>query len=207
MEIMLVIKIKNKHLKDVLHWKHSLKVFSVILCSLQMFHRCQRAVTGLQSRCGHCTEQEERLLRNVVSSLAQSLQELSTNFRHTQSGYLKRKTCSKAGTGLPELSYLVYHQACFSCRLNIMSLVYIPGMKNREERSKHFFDSGPLMEEDEDLAVYDKVTSFVIQINPIESSTTICFAQMSFVQYKSMSTEEIRKMKSLDAGSTALCKF
>ncbi|KAK7915644.1 hypothetical protein WMY93_011405 [Mugilogobius chulae] len=71
----------------------------------EMFHRCQRAVTGLQTRCGHCTEQEERLLRNVVSSLAQSLQDLSTNFRHTQSGYLKR-------------------------------------MKNREERSKHFFDSG-----------------------------------------------------------------
>ncbi|XP_061911186.1 syntaxin-16-like isoform X1 [Entelurus aequoreus] len=85
----------------------------------QMFHRCQRAVTGLQSRCGHCTEQEERLLRNVVSSLAQSLQDLSTTFRHTQSSYLKR-------------------------------------MKNREERSKHFFDSGPLMEEDEELAVYDK---------------------------------------------------
>uniref|UniRef100_A0A8D2ZVF4 Syntaxin-16 n=1 Tax=Scophthalmus maximus TaxID=52904 RepID=A0A8D2ZVF4_SCOMX len=85
----------------------------------QMFHRCQRAVTGLQTRCGHCTEQEERLLRNVVSSLAQSLQDLSTNFRHTQSSYLKR-------------------------------------MKNREERSKHFFDSGPLMEEDEDLALYDK---------------------------------------------------
>ncbi|CAB1315164.1 unnamed protein product [Coregonus sp. 'balchen'] len=86
----------------------------------QMFHRCQRAVTGLQSRCGHCTEQEERLLRNVVSSLAGSLQELSTNFRHTQSSYLKR-------------------------------------MKNREERSKHFFDSGPLMEEDEDIALYDRL--------------------------------------------------
>ncbi|XP_015253394.1 PREDICTED: syntaxin-16 isoform X2 [Cyprinodon variegatus] len=85
----------------------------------QMFHRCQRAVTGLQSRRGHCTEQEERLLVNVVSSLAQSLQDLSTNFRHTQSSYLKR-------------------------------------MKNREERSKHFFDSGPLMEEDEELALYDK---------------------------------------------------
>uniref|UniRef100_A0A674CSU3 Syntaxin 16 n=1 Tax=Salmo trutta TaxID=8032 RepID=A0A674CSU3_SALTR len=56
----------------------------------QMFHRCQRAVTGLQTRCGHCTEQEERLLRNVVSSLAGSLQDLSTNFRHTQSSYLKR---------------------------------------------------------------------------------------------------------------------
>nr|XP_023651111.1 syntaxin-16 isoform X1 [Paramormyrops kingsleyae] len=86
----------------------------------QMFHRCQRAVTGLQTRCGHCTQQEERLLRNVVSSLAQSLQDLSTSFRHTQSDYLKR-------------------------------------MKNREERSKHFFDtSGPLMEEDEDMALYDR---------------------------------------------------
>uniref|UniRef100_A0A3P8UZB8 Syntaxin-16 n=1 Tax=Cynoglossus semilaevis TaxID=244447 RepID=A0A3P8UZB8_CYNSE len=82
----------------------------------QMFHRCQRAVTGLQARCGHCTEQEERLLRNVVASLAQSLQELSINFRHTQSGYLKR----------------------------------------RYEEPNHFFDSGPLMEEDEDLALYDK---------------------------------------------------
>lgn len=38
-----------------------------------------------------------------------------------------------------------------------MSLAYLTGMKNREERSKHFFDSGPLMEEDEDLALYDKV--------------------------------------------------
>lgn len=35
-------------------------------------------------------------------------------------------------------------------------------MKNREERSKHFFDSGPLMEEDEDLAVYEKVFSYLI---------------------------------------------
>ncbi|XP_061076443.1 syntaxin-16 isoform X2 [Conger conger] len=86
----------------------------------QMFHRCQRSVTSLQARCGHCTQQEDRLLRNVVSSLAQSLQDLSISFRHTQSGYLKR-------------------------------------MKNREERSKHFFDtSGPLMEEDEDIALYDR---------------------------------------------------
>ncbi|XP_066521150.1 syntaxin-16 isoform X4 [Hoplias malabaricus] len=85
----------------------------------QMFHRCQRSVRGLQSRCGHCTQQEEKLLRNIVSSLALSLQELSTGFRHTQSSYLKR-------------------------------------MKNREERSRHFFDSGPLMEEDEDIALYER---------------------------------------------------
>ncbi|KAI2663845.1 Syntaxin-16 [Labeo rohita] len=87
----------------------------------QMFHRCQRAVTGLQTQSRHCTEQENRLLTNVVSSLAQSLQELSLNFRHTQSSYLKR-------------------------------------MKNREERSKHFFDSGPLVEDDEDVALYDRGT-------------------------------------------------
>lgn len=40
------------------------------------------------------------------------------------------------------------------------SVMCFQGMKNREERSKHFFDSGPLMEEDEDLAVYDKVLTF-----------------------------------------------
>uniref|UniRef100_A0A4W3JU84 Syntaxin 16 n=1 Tax=Callorhinchus milii TaxID=7868 RepID=A0A4W3JU84_CALMI len=80
----------------------------------QMFHRCQRAVQTLQSRWRSCTEQEERVLRNVVSSLAQSLQDQSTQFRHAQSSYLKR-------------------------------------MKNREERSKHFFDTSvPLMDDGED---------------------------------------------------------
>ncbi|XP_040187646.1 syntaxin-16 isoform X3 [Rana temporaria] len=86
----------------------------------QMFHRCQRAVQSIQSRARSCTEQEERVLRNVVSSLAQSLQDLSTSFRHTQSGYLKR-------------------------------------MKNREERSKHFFDTSvPLMDDGEDTTLYDR---------------------------------------------------
>ncbi|XP_018429806.1 PREDICTED: syntaxin-16 isoform X1 [Nanorana parkeri] len=86
----------------------------------QMFHRCHRSVQSLQSRIRNCTEQEERLLRNVVSSLAQSLQDLSTNFRHAQSGYLKR-------------------------------------MKNREERSKQFFDTSvPLMDDGEDNTLYDR---------------------------------------------------
>ncbi|KFP20012.1 Syntaxin-16, partial [Egretta garzetta] len=89
----------------------------------QLFHRCQRAVQVLQSRSRSCTEQEARVLRNVVSSLAQSLQDLSTNFRHAQSDYLKR-------------------------------------MKNREERSKHFFDTSvPLMDDGEDDTLYDRVIS------------------------------------------------
>lgn len=57
----------------------------------QLFHRCQRAVQALPSRARRaCSEQEEQLLRNVVASLAQALQELSASFRHAQSDYLKR---------------------------------------------------------------------------------------------------------------------
>ncbi|KAM8776271.1 syntaxin-16 isoform 5-T6 [Rhynchonycteris naso] len=87
----------------------------------QLFHRCQRAVQALPSRARRiCSEQEERLLRNVVASLAQALQELSTSFRHAQAGYLKR-------------------------------------MKNREERSQHFFDTSvPLMDDGDDNTLYDR---------------------------------------------------
>lgn len=85
----------------------------------QLFHRCQRAVQALPSRARRaCSEQEEQLLRNVVASLAQALQELSASFRHAQSDYLK-------------------------C------------MKNREERSQHFFDTPvPLMDDGDDAALY-----------------------------------------------------
>uniref|UniRef100_A0A670I0K2 Syntaxin-16 n=1 Tax=Podarcis muralis TaxID=64176 RepID=A0A670I0K2_PODMU len=86
----------------------------------QLFHRCQRAVQTLHSKSRSCTDQERQLLKNVVSSLAQSLQDLSTSFRHGQSDYLKR-------------------------------------MKNREERSKHFFDTSvPLMDDGEDTTLYDR---------------------------------------------------
>lgn len=95
---------------------------SLVLCSLQMFHRCQRAVTGLHSRCGHCTEQEERLLRNVVSSLAQSLQDLSTNFRHTQSSYLKRKIALSKFSLLAVVSHLFLPLS----RLYIISYIFYP---------------------------------------------------------------------------------
>lgn len=37
------------------------------------------------------TPEEKRLVKNVVSSLASSLQELSGNFRKSQSTYLKSK--------------------------------------------------------------------------------------------------------------------
>lgn len=66
--------------------------------SFQLFHRCQRAVQALPSRARRtCSKQEERLLRNVVASLAQTLQELSSSFRHAQGCYLRRECdCSLA---------------------------------------------------------------------------------------------------------------
>ncbi|XP_034288991.1 syntaxin-16 isoform X3 [Pantherophis guttatus] len=86
----------------------------------QLFHRCQRAVQGLHSKTRSSTDQECRLLKNVVCSLAQSLQDLSISFRHGQSDYLKR-------------------------------------MKNREERSKHFFGTSvSLMDDGEDTTLYDR---------------------------------------------------
>lgn len=56
----------------------------------QMFHQCQAAVQRLSKQSRGATNQAQRLLKNVVSSLAVSLQELSTNFRKGQSSYLKR---------------------------------------------------------------------------------------------------------------------
>lgn len=58
----------------------------------QLFHRCQRAVQALPSRARRaCSEQEERLLRNVGAALAQAVQELSASFRCAQSAYLRRE--------------------------------------------------------------------------------------------------------------------
>ena len=54
-----------------------------------MFHQCQAAVQRLSKQSRGATNQAQRLLKNVVSSLAVSLQELSTNFRKGQSSYLK----------------------------------------------------------------------------------------------------------------------
>lgn len=60
--------------------------------------------------------------------------------------------------------------------INIFSChIFFPGMKNREERSKHFFDSGPLMEEDDDLAVYEKVLILLSVFLNICSTVMVIF--------------------------------
>ncbi|XP_020893016.1 syntaxin-16 isoform X2 [Exaiptasia diaphana] len=56
----------------------------------QMFHQCQNAIQRMSKQSRGASKQEQRILKNVTSSLAVSLQDLSTNFRKSQSSYLKR---------------------------------------------------------------------------------------------------------------------
>ena len=116
----------------------------------QLFHRCQRAVQALPSRARRaCSEQEERLLRNVVASLAQALQELSTGFRLAQSGYLKRECpgrregCRAAGgSALEPRSRGGFHPPVllsvlpFVPRLSRLALELIPTFRQKEAPSQ-----------------------------------------------------------------------
>lgn len=56
----------------------------------QILMRCQRVVQRINSRCHQGSSNEQRLTKNIVSSLARSLQDLSTNFRRAQSSYLRK---------------------------------------------------------------------------------------------------------------------
>ena len=56
-----------------------------------MFHECQGSIQRIGRQSRSATKQEQRLLKNVMSSLAVSLQDLSLNFRKGQSSYLKSK--------------------------------------------------------------------------------------------------------------------
>ncbi|XP_070574996.1 syntaxin-16-like isoform X2 [Ptychodera flava] len=56
----------------------------------QMFHRCQRNIQYIGSKSRMGSDQERKVTKNIMSSLATSLQELSINFRKGQSAYLKR---------------------------------------------------------------------------------------------------------------------
>ena len=64
-----------------------------------MFTRCQITVQRISHKGNHGTEQEKRLAKNIVSSVARSLQDMSLNFRKTQSDYLRSKLfCLLIGT-------------------------------------------------------------------------------------------------------------
>ena len=61
------------------------------ICFSQMFSRAKRGLQSIQSQSRHATDQERKVAKNVIQSLAITLQELSSNFRQSQSSYLKRE--------------------------------------------------------------------------------------------------------------------
>jgi TATA-binding protein-associated factor Taf7 len=56
-----------------------------------MFGAVHRLLQQIRHQSGEGSRQEQRLSYNVVSSLAATLQELSTKFRKSQNKYLKSK--------------------------------------------------------------------------------------------------------------------
>lgn len=65
------------------------KMLFTFYFDLQMFSHCQRLVQQIRSRSVHGKQMEQKLAQNIVASLARSLQEMSINFRRSQSAYLK----------------------------------------------------------------------------------------------------------------------
>ena len=57
----------------------------------QMFNRAKRGLQIIIAKSKNVSDQEKRLAKNVTASLASSLQDLSANFRKSQSSYLKSK--------------------------------------------------------------------------------------------------------------------
>lgn len=83
----------NKHLNrpsldDSVKEEHTIDVTTQEIT--QLFHQCQRCIQGIQSKSSHAPKSEKLIIRNVVSTLASQLQDLSQTFKKGQSMYLKR---------------------------------------------------------------------------------------------------------------------
>ncbi|XP_025115420.1 syntaxin-16-like [Pomacea canaliculata] len=83
----------DKHLNrptldDSVDEEHAIEIHTQQIT--QMFSHCQRLVQQIRSRSVHGKQMEQKLAQNIVASLARSLQEMSINFRRSQSAYLKK---------------------------------------------------------------------------------------------------------------------
>lgn len=56
-----------------------------------MFSRAKRGLQAITAKSKDSSDQERKVAKNVITSLATTLQELSINFRRSQSNYLKSK--------------------------------------------------------------------------------------------------------------------
>ncbi|XP_071785497.1 syntaxin-16-like isoform X1 [Asterias amurensis] len=75
-------------LDDSMEEEHAIEIATQEIT--QMFHRCQRAIQAIGGKSRYASGQEQKVTKNIMSSLAGRLQELSINFRKSQSNYLKR---------------------------------------------------------------------------------------------------------------------
>ncbi|XP_065176443.1 syntaxin-16-like [Sycon ciliatum] len=85
--------IHDKHMNrpsfdDTMEEEHEIEIMTQEIT--QMFHRCQKLIQGIGNRGRGGSNQETKVTKNVMSSLASSLQDLSVTFRKAQSSYLKR---------------------------------------------------------------------------------------------------------------------
>ncbi|XP_033754526.1 syntaxin-16-like [Pecten maximus] len=84
----------DKHLNrptldDSIQEEHAIEIQTQEIT--QMFSRCQRIVHQINSRSSHSgTKHEKQLSSNILSSLIRTLQDMSTNFRKSQSAYLRK---------------------------------------------------------------------------------------------------------------------
>ncbi|EDV29770.1 uncharacterized protein TRIADDRAFT_52504 [Trichoplax adhaerens] len=74
----------NDNMED----EHSIEILTQEIT--EMFHRCQRSIKNIGSRNRSASSQEQKIAKNVMASLAVTLQEMSSTFRKGQSSYLKR---------------------------------------------------------------------------------------------------------------------
>ncbi|XP_022092045.1 syntaxin-16-like [Acanthaster planci] len=75
-------------LDDSMEEEHAIEIATQEIT--QMFHRCQRAIQAIGGKSRSASSQEQKVTKNIMGSLAGRLQELSINFRKSQSNYLKR---------------------------------------------------------------------------------------------------------------------
>lgn len=83
----------NKHLNrpsldDNVNEEHTIDVTTQEIT--QLFHQCQRCIQTIQAKAHGASKSEKTIVRNVVSTLASQLQELSISFKKGQSIYLKK---------------------------------------------------------------------------------------------------------------------
>ncbi|CAK8687836.1 syntaxin-16-like [Clavelina lepadiformis] len=75
-------------LDDTLDEEHGIEIFTQEIT--QIFHKCNNSIKSIGRSSEKATFQEREILKNAISSFANHLQQLSTDFRIRQSTYLKK---------------------------------------------------------------------------------------------------------------------